>query len=221
VGADPDAPWVERHVPLHAHEAGFDLHAAVHVAAGDRPRLERLCRYLFRPPLGQQRLQRLRDGRVAVALQRAWADGTTHLVFTPAELLARLVPLVPRPRINLLLYHGVLAPNAPWRGAVVAPQATGSPAAECLHAPPAEVPAAVQTRGARARPRYRSWAELMRRTFAADVLGCPRCGGRMVVLATIEEPAVIRRILAHLGLSTEPGEPAPARAPPGSAELPG
>jgi hypothetical protein len=46
LGADPDAPWVERHVPLHAHEAGFDLHAAVHVAAGDRPRLERHCRYL-------------------------------------------------------------------------------------------------------------------------------------------------------------------------------
>ena len=31
-------------------------------------------------------LQRLRDGRIAVALQRPWADGTTHLVFTPAEL---------------------------------------------------------------------------------------------------------------------------------------
>ena len=42
VGADPDAPWVERHVPLHAQDGGFDLHAAVHVAAGDRERLERL-----------------------------------------------------------------------------------------------------------------------------------------------------------------------------------
>ena len=56
---------------------------------------------------GSNALQRLRDGRIAVALQRPWADGTTHLVFTPAELLERLVPLVPRPRINLLLYHGL------------------------------------------------------------------------------------------------------------------
>src|SRR2546425_783061 len=39
IGADPDAPWIERHVPLHAHDGGFDLHAAVHVAAGDRERL--------------------------------------------------------------------------------------------------------------------------------------------------------------------------------------
>ena len=55
----------------------------------------------------------------------------------------------------------------------------------------------------------------MRRAFEADVLPCPRCGGRMVVLATIDDPAVIRRILTHLGLPTTPGEPTPGRAPPG------
>ena len=64
------------------------------------------------------------------------------------------------------------------------------------------------------RPRYRSWAELMRRAFDTDVLACPRCGGRMILLATIEDPAVIARILTHLGLSLDPGEPAPGRAPP-------
>ena len=40
----------------------------------------------------------------------------------------------------------------------------------------------------------------------------------MAVLATIEDPAVIHRILTHLGLSTEAGEPLPARAPPGSED---
>ena len=213
VGADPDAPWVDRQVPLHAHEGGFDLHAAVHVAAGDRAGLAQLCRYLCRPPLGQQRMRRLQDGRIAVALQRPWADGTTHLLFTPTELLERLVPLVPRPRINLLLYHGVLAPNAPWRRAVVARENN-----EDTMVPGGPSPAMTRTADGgtppRMRPRYRTWAELMRRAFEADVLTCPRCGGRMVVLATIEDPAVIRRILTHLGLSTEPGEPLPGRAPP-------
>jgi hypothetical protein len=85
------------------------------------PRLaRRLCQYLCHPSLGQGRLKKLLDGRIAVVLQRPWADGTTHLVFTPMELLQRLVPLVRRPRINMLLYHGVLAPNAPWRREVVA-----------------------------------------------------------------------------------------------------
>src|SRR5437870_6108987 len=67
IGADPDAPWVERPVPLHAQDGGFDLHAAVHVAAGDRERLERLCQYLCRPPLGQGRLLWLWDGRIAAS----------------------------------------------------------------------------------------------------------------------------------------------------------
>jgi hypothetical protein len=124
-----------------------------------------------------------------VALQRPWADGTTHLVFTPTELLERLVPLVPRPRINLLLYHGVLAPNAPWRRAVVAREEEvhpAIPADACAQPAPADDLASDDARSSRTRPRYRAWAELMRRAVEADVLACPRCGGRMVVLATIE-----------------------------------
>jgi hypothetical protein len=216
IGADPDAPWHARRVALHARVEGFDLHAAVHVAAGERARLEQLCGYLCRPPIGQRRLERLRDGRIALVLQRSWADGTTHLVFTPRELLERLVPLVPRPRVNLLLYHGVLAPNAPWRRAVVArgEEAGGGPVVDrCL--PPASAGGGTaELLGGRARPAYRAWADLMRRAFESDVLACPRCGGRMVVLATIEDPAVIGRILTHLGLSQEPGQAVPSRAPP-------
>jgi hypothetical protein len=152
LGADPDATWVDRHVPLHAQDGGFDLHAAVHVAAAERERLERLCQYLCRPPLGQRRLEKLLDGRIAVVLQRPWGDGTTHLVFTPLELLQRLVPLVPRPRINLLVYHGVLAPNAPWRREVVVRAEPEAPAAASNPtAPPTHDEAAATSR--RRRPR--------------------------------------------------------------------
>ena len=38
-----------------------------------------------------------------------------------------------------------------------------------------------------------SWPDLMRHTFAVDVLACPRCGSRMRVVATIEDPVVVRR----------------------------
>ena len=48
-----------------------------------------------------------------------YRDGTTHFVFEPIELLARLAALVPRPRGNLVRYHGILAPNAKHRSAVV------------------------------------------------------------------------------------------------------
>ena len=43
------------------------------------------------------------DGTVVLELSRRWTDGTTHLIFDPVELLARLAALVPRLRVNLVL----------------------------------------------------------------------------------------------------------------------
>jgi hypothetical protein len=39
----------------------------------------------------------------------------------------------------------------------------------------------------------------MPRTFGLDVLACPRCGGRLRLIAIIEQATVITRILGHLG----------------------
>ena len=60
----------------------------------------------------------------------------------------------------------------------------------------------------------RLWAELMQRSFGFDVLACPRCGDRLELIALIEEPTVIRRILRHLGLPTDLPTARPARPPP-------
>ncbi len=115
--------------PRHAHLEGFDLHADVWVPANNRARLEQWCRSVLRPPLAEDRLRRLADGRVRVALKRAWRDGTTPLLFEPVEFLEKLAALTPRPEINLALYHGVLAPHARWRPGVVAYRRTdGDPA---------------------------------------------------------------------------------------------
>jgi uncharacterized protein YbaR (Trm112 family) len=54
----------------------------------------------------------------------------------------------------------------------------------------------------------------MRRSLGLDVLACPRCGGRMRLVATIDHRAVIDRILRHLGLPTDLPVPRPARASP-------
>jgi hypothetical protein len=57
-----------------------------------------------------------------------------------------------------------------------------------------------------------SWPDLVRHTFGVDVLACTRCGDRMRVVATIEDPVVIRRILTHLGLPTAAAAPRPPPA---------
>ncbi len=205
-----------------ARQQGFDLHAGIVVPAGSRDRLERLCRYALRPAVGQDRLQLTPDGKAVLELHRRWTDGTTHLVFHPVELLERLAALTPRPGINLVLYHGVLAPRAAWRQAVVPSRVNDRGAAR---EPPAK---AASSEGAEGTPAgrlpNRMWAELMQRSFPPpprlrrasgfDVLACPRCPGRLKLVALIQEGAVIQRILRHLGLPRDVPTMRSAREPP-------
>jgi len=202
--------WPSAGVKGHDAEGqGVDLHANVWVGAHDRARLEQLCRYLLRPPLADDRLRLLGDGRVRVQLKRAWSDSTTHLLFEPVEFLEKLAALTPRPAINLILYHGVLAPHSRWRPDVVV---YGRPARDAATSPKETVGRADGERRGAARPRYWTWAALMRRAFNVDVLCCPRCAGRMELIATIDDPAVIHQILAHLGLPGARDGPEPAVA---------
>ena len=74
--------------------AGFNVHANTCALANERERLEILVRYLARPPIANDRLSELPDGRLALKLKQAWRDGTTSVVFTPHELMEKLVALV-------------------------------------------------------------------------------------------------------------------------------
>lgn len=102
-----------------ANASGVSLHANVAVPARDRKRLERLCRYVARPPVATERLSRMADGRLLYRLKHRWRDGTTHVVFEPGELVEKLAALVPPPRFHLVRYHGVLGPCASQRARVI------------------------------------------------------------------------------------------------------
>jgi hypothetical protein len=71
--------------PCHARLGGFDLHAGIVTRAGQRERLERLCRYALRPPIAKDRLRLCSDGTVWLMLRHQWADGTSHLKFDPEK----------------------------------------------------------------------------------------------------------------------------------------
>ena len=58
------------------------------------------------------------NGQVRYELKTPYRDGTTHVVFSPLDFIARLVALIPKPRVNLARYHCVFAPNSRWRDQV-------------------------------------------------------------------------------------------------------
>jgi len=71
--------------------------------------------------------------------------------------------------------------------------------------------------GVQSTPRAWTWAALMHRAFAIDVLACAHCGGRLRLIATLHDPAVIRKILAHRALSHSGQSPGPAPPESGAA----
>jgi Putative transposase len=95
-----------------AQYAGFSLHAGIGIEAHARGKLERLCRYVSRPAVAEERLTLTPQGDVRYRLKTPYRDGATQLVLEPLDFLARLDALVPPPRVHLTRYHRVFAPHA-------------------------------------------------------------------------------------------------------------
>ena len=91
----------------------------VTVRGGDRDGLERLCRYLTRPSLSHDRLERLDDEHIGLQFKTPYSDGTTHIALTHFEFIERLCALVLRPNTHRVKYHGVFASASPHRSLVV------------------------------------------------------------------------------------------------------
>ena len=82
-----------------ANVDGFSVHANVGLPAHQRAKLENLCRYMLRPPLAVERLERLLGGRLAYRRKTPLRDGTTHVIMSDGELVEKLAALVPAPCI--------------------------------------------------------------------------------------------------------------------------
>ena len=199
-----------------ARAGGFSLHAGIDIAPHQRPKLERLCRYVSRPPVATERMAMTSSGHVRYALKSPYRDGTTHIVIEPLDFMARLAALVPPPRMHLTRYHGVFAPHSKLRAAVTpAHRGTGAPTQ----------PATGGESGMPPTPRHvaMNWARRLKRVFGIQIEGCARCGGRLKIIASIEEPQVIAKILSHLEKTAQEHYqaelPLGARAPPGQVSL--
>ena len=115
--------------------------------------------------------------------------GAEHLAVAgpPSQ---RAAPPAWRP-LRPSLEHGVFAPHSQHRAAVTpAQRGRGAPRPPASDADPAKV----------STPRHvaMSWARRLKRVFGVEIEGCVRCGGQLKIIASIEEPQLIAKILSHL-----------------------
>src|SRR3954468_5283939 len=178
---------------------GFSLPAGGHLHANDRQGLAHLCGYGARPPLTQERLSALPDGKLAYRMKRRLGDGREVLILEPRELLRRLATLVPPPRAHLVRYHGVFGPASKWRKEIVPAPSQSTCLAQASYSGDAPDGSRPATKPPRPLDSRIPWNELLLRVFREDILACP-CGGRRKVIAFIDEKPVIERVLGHLGL---------------------
>jgi hypothetical protein len=117
--------------------------------------------------------------------------------------------LIPRPRAHVVRYHGIFGPAAKEREKVV----PSSGLIEFGRPPGTQEPREIDPSGM---PRFGRlpWAVLLKRVFLVDVLECPKCKGRMKILAAVIAPASVRRVLQSFGLPSEAPRLKAARPPP-------
>jgi hypothetical protein len=139
-------------------------------------------------------------------LRHPYADGTTEVTFTPLALIGRICAILPVPRSHLVHFHGVLAPAAAWRSAIVPPPPSAQPTEPTGLLPP------------KVTNPWIPWADLLRRTFLVDVRRCQSCGGRMRVRCLVRSPEAIQRLLPVL---LRPSAPPAVRPFPPAGPSPG
>ena len=109
---------------------------------------------------------------------------------TPSRPLnLSLVSLVPPPRVNLTRFHGVFAPNSKYRSEVT-PARRGK--RRKRHSTDEAAPTPSEKRA------LMTWAKRLKRVFNIDIETCSECGGDVRVIACIQGPVVIQKILTHL-----------------------
>ncbi|MEJ6515217.1 MAG: transposase [Pseudomonadales bacterium] len=192
---DPSFIRTDKHEKtLTADRDGFSLNAAVSCQPFQQDRLERLCRYVTRPAICLARLTVRADSKIQYELKNPFRDGTTHILFSPLDFLSKLAALVPKPRHNLIRYHGVFAPNSKMRQLIV-PKLNRPIEKVKKGNDKLEITEEIPNLGELYAPL--TWAERLRRVFNIDIATCPLCGGSMRIIADITDQDIIQKILDH------------------------
>jgi hypothetical protein len=184
---------------------GFSVFAGEPVPAEDAGQLERLARYVTRPPLAADSLRRRDDGLLQITTPPDPRTGSTVRLLDPLDWIHAVTAHIPDRGSHCVRYYGALANRARARQGFGKQQRSSTATGET---------ASAESASEFARQRRASWARLIQRIFEADPLLC-RCGAEMKIVSFITDPRVVDRILRHLeSQACRARDPFEPRAPP-------
>jgi hypothetical protein len=183
--------------------SGFQVYRAEPVEPDDAPALERLCAYIGRAVFASTRVEY--DPTTGAVSYRT-AKGA-HLSLDALEWIALVTQHIPNRGEHTRHYFGYYSNAA--RGKRKKTEAlTGWTSRQLTNDPEVGLDPDGDIAAFRRESR-RNWARLIQRVYEVDPLAC-ECGGRFEIIAFIDAPHTIRRILEHLHLWALPARPPPA-----------
>jgi hypothetical protein len=175
--------------------SGFSLHNEVRIGAHDAEGRRAVAEYVLRSPFSQEKLRyHATAGTVIYRSKMHPVLKRNFEVFSACDWLAALTAHIPNAGEHLVRYYG-------WYS-----NANRGKRRKTQGEDPSRIEAFSEVAPSEAK---RAWARLIKQVYEVDPLVCPRCGGEMRIIALIEQPEVIEKILTHLGLW-----PASAHSPP-------
>ena len=176
--------------------SGFNVFCGSRIQPGNEDAIENLARYIIRASFSQERMKYIPEESKVVYRSK---DGKEEKVFGALEWLAAMCSHVPNKGQQMVRYFGFYSNVA--RGKRKKKDEDGL------------IPSILEPDGS-TKEHKRNWARLIQKIYEVDPLTCAKCQGKMRIIAFIERPDVIKKILQHLGLWDRKARPPPKNVDP-------
>jgi hypothetical protein len=177
--------------------SGFNVYCGPRILPRQKTSMENLARYIIRASFSQERMTYVSEAGSVIYQSK---DGCNTRVFEAMEWLAAMASHIPNKGEQMVRYYGYYSNSSRGRRK----KAGTDGIIPCLLQPEKTD---IQFR--------KTWSRLIQKIYEVDPLTCPRCQGKMRVIAFIEDPEVVKKILKHLDLWEFKQPPRPiAHAPP-------
>ena len=180
--------------------SGFSVYGRQVLSPDDPAQVAHLLRYVTRAPWRSEGTRLDAEGRVRVLTPPDPTSGQTELVLDPLEWVHAVVTQIPDPGLHLTRSYGAYSNRLrkKWAHLRAGPSASDGAQIQACAAGVSDGANADPPESEFVKKRKASWARLLRKILEVDPFVCPRCGEEMKIVAVINDPLVVDRILRHV-----------------------